>query len=63
MEPSERLAKALSLSSEMMRLSKAATRRRYPEFSEDEVRIKFIELHYGSELTRAVQAWRAGIVD
>ena len=60
MQPSQRLAKALSLSCEMIRLSKAAIRRRHPEFSEDEVRIKFIEMHDGAELARSVKAWRAG---
>ena len=59
MQPSQRLAKALSLSCEVIRLSKAAIRRRYPEFSVDEVRIKFIEMNYGAELARKVKAWRA----
>lgn len=61
MQPSQRLAKALSLSCEVIRLSKAAIRRRYPEWSEDEVRIKFIEMHYGVELAKSVRAWRAGM--
>lgn len=60
MQPAQRLAKALSLSCEMIRLSKAAIRRRWPELSEDEVRIKFIEMHYGTELAKSVTAWRAG---
>lgn len=59
MQPSERLAKALSLSCEMIRLSKAAIRRRYPKMSEDEVRITFITMHYGTELAESVRAWRA----
>ena len=57
MQPSQRLAKALALSCEMIRLSKTAIRRRYPELSEDGVRIKFIEMHYGAELARSVSAW------
>ena len=52
MQPSQRLAKGLSLSCEMIRLSKAAIRRRCPELSEDKVRNKFIEMHYSAELGR-----------
>lgn len=59
MSPSERLARSLALSREVIRLGKAAIRRRYPEFSEDELRFKFIELHYGVELSESVRAWRA----
>ncbi len=59
MPPSQRLNQALALSCEVMRLSKQAIRRRHPEFSEDEVRIKFIEMHYGAELAQSVKAWRA----
>ena len=60
--PTERLEKALALTCEVIRLSKAAIRRRHPEFSEDEVGLKFIELNYGSELAESVRAWRSGAV-
>jgi hypothetical protein len=55
MSPSERLDKALRLSSQMMRWAKDAIRRRHPEFSTREVTVKFIELHYGAELAAAVR--------
>ncbi len=58
MTPAERLAKSLTLSCDLMRLSKAAIRRRHPTMTEDEVRIKFIELHYGLELAESVRQWR-----
>lgn len=60
MPPSVRLEKALALSCEVIRMSKAAIRRRHPEFSEDEVGLKFIELNYGDELADSVRAWRSG---
>jgi len=58
LRPSVRLEKALALSCEVIRLSKAAIRRRHPEFSEDEVGLKFVELNYGAELAESVRAWR-----
>jgi hypothetical protein len=61
--PSIRLEKSLALSCEVIRLSKAAIRRRHPEFSEDEVGLKFIELNYGTELAESVRAWRSGVGD
>ncbi len=63
MQPSQRLAQALALSCEMIRLSKTAIRRRCPELSEHEVRIKFIEIHYGAELASSVRAWHAKTMD
>lgn len=63
MPPSVRLEKALALSCEVIRLSKAAIRRRHPEFSEDEVGLKFIELNYGTKLAESVWAWRTGADD
>jgi len=35
----------------------AAIRRRHPEFSEEEVRLTFIELTYGKELAENVRHW------
>ena len=37
-----------------------AIRRRHPEFDDDQVRIKFIELTYGKDLAEGVQLWRRG---
>ena len=58
MNPSERVQKALALSSEVARMCKAAIRRRYPEFDDNEVSLKFIELNYGKQLSDEVRAWR-----
>ena len=63
MPPSTRLEKALALSCEVIQLGKAAIRRRHPDFCEEEIRIKFIELNYGQELAEAVRAWRRGATD
>lgn len=59
MPSSRRLEKAIALSREVIRLSKAAIRRRHPEYSEEEVGLKFIELNYGSDLADSVRAWRS----
>lgn len=48
----------MALSREVIRLSKAAIRRRHPEYSEEEVGLKFIELNYGADLADSVRAWR-----
>lgn len=58
MPSSRRLEKAIALSREVIRLSKAAIRRRHPEYSEEEVGLKFIELNYGADLADSVRAWR-----
>ena len=59
MTPTERVNKALALSSEVARQCKAAIRRHHPELDEYEVSLKFIELNYGKELSDAVRADRA----
>lgn len=60
MPPDVRLEKALSLSCHLVQLAKDAIRRRYPQYSTDEVNLKFIELTYGNELAAAVRACRSG---
>ncbi len=55
MPAAKRVEKAIQLSNELLRLSKAAIRRRHPDFSEEEVGIKFVELHYGVDLATAMQ--------
>ncbi len=56
MTPTQRLQQTFQLSSEMLRAAKAAIRRRHPAYSEQEVAIKFIELHYGDELAAGVRS-------
>ena len=58
MTPSERMQKAIALSNEVARMCKAAIRRRHPEFDDNEVSLKFIELNYGKQLSDEVRAWR-----
>ena len=58
MKPSQRVQKAIALSNEVARMCKAAIRRRHPEFDENEVSLKFIELNYGKQLSDEVRAWR-----
>ena len=55
MPAAKRVEKAIQLSNELLRLSKAAIRRRHPDFSEEEVGIKFVELHYGVDLATAMR--------
>ena len=59
MTPAERLEKTFRLSSQLLWNAKQAIRRQHPEFSERQVSLKFIELHYGAELAAAVgDCWR-----
>ncbi len=52
-----RASLALSLSSFMIRASRQAVARRYPELDEQRVALKWVELHYGAELARRVRAY------
>ena len=53
--PSERLALALQLSSEVILASKRAISRVYPEMTDRDVGHAFIELHYGQALAEATR--------
>lgn len=54
--PTRRLQLALSLSQTTRDLALAALRRRHPDFSEREIRLRFAEVHYGKELAERVRA-------
>jgi hypothetical protein len=58
MSPHERLTMALSLSRQVKRMCMAAIRRRHPEFDDNAVRLKFIELTYGEELADNIRRWQ-----
>ena len=60
MSPDERLEKTFSLSNGLRRMAMDAIRRRHPDFDEEQVRIKFIELTYGKDLAEGVRLWRRG---
>ena len=48
--PSERLSIAIKLSEKVIALSRQAIARAHPEYSEQEVKLKFVELNYGKSL-------------
>jgi hypothetical protein len=58
MSPDERLERSCAMSNQVKRMAFAAIRRRHPDFSEDEVRLKFIELTYGKSLAEDVREWQ-----
>ena len=55
MTPSARLSLALSLSDEVIALSRRAIARVHPEYTELEVGLKFVEVHYGVDLAERVR--------
>jgi hypothetical protein len=52
---SRRASIALSLSRTICALSRAGIRRREPELSDEEVGLRFVELHYGAALGARVR--------
>lgn len=58
MSPRERLRRACAWSGQVRRMAFDAIRRRHPEYSEDEVRLTFLELTYGKELAEEVRVWQ-----
>jgi len=58
MSPIERLRKTFALSRQVKRMSMDAIRRRHPEFDEDEIRVRFIELTYGKAIAADVARWQ-----
>lgn len=55
--PRERLEAAMRLSSAWMRISKDVLRKLHPDFSEQEVGEKFVEVHYGKELAEGLREY------
>ena len=58
MTPHERLRRACAWSGQVRRMAFDAIRRRHPEFSEGDVRLRFIELTYGQALADEVRDWQ-----
>ena len=58
MSPLQRLKKTFALSRQVKQMALNAIRRRHPEFDEDEVRLKFIEVTYGKTLADDVRRWQ-----
>jgi hypothetical protein len=57
--PVARAERARRLSIFVIGLSRRAIRTRYPELSEREVLLKFVELHYGADLADRLRAYLA----
>lgn len=55
MSPQERVSRMCLWSQQIRNMSLNAIRRRHPELSDDEIRLQFIELTYGTELARDVR--------
>lgn len=53
--PAKRLSLALSLSRSVLGLSRRGLARRLPGASEEEVGLRFVELHYGRELAQELR--------
>ena len=58
MSPIQRLKKTFALSRQVKQMAWNAIRRRHPDFDEDEVRLKFIEVTYGKTLADDVRRWQ-----
>lgn len=52
-----RFALARSLSASVIALSRAAIQKRHPELDESEVLLRFVELHYGDDLSQRVRRY------
>ena len=59
MSGQERIQKAVSLSTSLRNMAFDAIRRRHPEFTEDQIPTKFIELSYGDELASGFAEWKS----
>ncbi len=58
MSPCERLRKSFSLSRQVKQMTMDAIHRRHPDFDEDAIRLKFIELTYGKSLSDDLRRWQ-----
>lgn len=54
--PGQRAAKALSLSQQVINLSKRAIRRRHPHLTESELKILYLHHFYGPHIAQKVRA-------
>ena len=63
MAPQERIERMSSWSTQLKKMAMEAIRRRHPEFDEQQVQLKYIELTYGLEIAQGYRTWlteRAG---
>ena len=57
MSPQQRMRQTCTLSRNVRKMAFDAIARRHPDFSEELIRLKFIELTYGETLAAEVDAW------
>lgn len=55
--PTRRAQMALSLSAAVIDLARMALRRSFPEATEEEIRLRFVERHYGQELASGLSQY------
>jgi hypothetical protein len=55
--PARRFALARSLSATTIALSRAAIHRRHPDWSDREVLMEFVRVHYGADLADRLRAY------
>lgn len=58
MTPQQRIQQMCAWSGKIRRMAFEAIRRRHPEYDENDVRLKFIELTYGEQLARDIRNWQ-----
>ncbi|MBD3675410.1 MAG: hypothetical protein HUJ26_17995 [Planctomycetaceae bacterium] len=58
MTPQQRIQQMCAWSEKIRRMAFEAIRRRHPEYNENEVRLRFIELTYGEQLARDIRNWQ-----
>ena len=57
MAPQERIERMSSWSTQLKKMAMEAIRRRHPEFDEQQVQLKYIELAYGLEIAQGYRTW------
>lgn len=55
MSPQQRIQRMCAMSNHVREMAMNAIRRRHPDFSDDDVRLRFIELTYGHDLADAIR--------
>ena len=58
MTPQQRIEKMCGLSHSVRQMTLQAIRRRHPDFNEEDVRLRFIELTYGQSLADDLRRWQ-----
>ena len=53
----QRVRKAMALSSRLRAMAFDAIRRRHPDWNDKQVQLQFIELTYGSEISKELEQW------